>query len=254
MTELQEYERTDQARMWRHENRLPYHLRQFETPYRSTVHLGRFIERVIGSPEGEALDVACGAGANISYLAGVLPGLRWTGVDLAGEMLFPIGASEFARRGVSARLLEADLFRLTDAFPDERFDLVLSIQTLLGLPGYERALDQLMAVTRGWLVVTSLFTDYDVDVRVEATDRTRPEGCRGPFYYNVYGVSRFRDECFARGCREFVTEDFEIDVDLPSCSRGMQTYTRRLADGRRLQCSGPLHMPWKFAAIRMGEA
>ena len=90
--------------------------------------------------------------------------------------------------------------------------------------------------------------------RVEITDYTWPEGVQGPHFYNVYSLDRFRQLCEARGCREFVTRDFEIDVDLPEPSaRGMGTYTRTLADGRRLQFSGPLLQPWKLFGVRIGD-
>jgi hypothetical protein len=85
-------------------------------------------------------------------------------------------------------------------------------------------------------------------------DYARPADCQGPFFYNIYSIRRFRDECLARGAREVVVHDFEIDVDLPPTFAGMQTYTMALADSRRLQCSGPLMMPWKFVAVRVGAS
>ena len=68
-----------------------YHGRQFSNRYRSTAALGEFVKPLIGSASGEALDVACGAGANIYHLSQMIPGFHWSGVDIAGEELFPIG-------------------------------------------------------------------------------------------------------------------------------------------------------------------
>jgi SAM-dependent methyltransferase len=230
-----------------------YHSRQFQEAYRSTVHLAEFIRSVVKTPEGEALDVACGAGANIFHLSQWFPGYRWTGVDAAGEVVFEIGRRHLQRRGLDVELIEGNFCDLEGLLPGRRFDLVLSVQTLLLLPSYESALEQLLAVTRGWLFITGLFTDCRVDARVEVIDFTWPEACRGPFRYNVYDVQRVRDFCQARGCREFVTRDFEIDIDLPEpTQKGMGTYTRTLADGRRLQFSGPLLQPWKFLGVWMG--
>jgi len=243
-----------QTRIWKDEDRRPYHVRQFATPYRSTVHLARFIKSLAPS-RGDALDVACGAGANIFHLSRMLEGYRWSGVDIAGEEFFQIGLDQFKSVGLDVTLVEGDFYRLTDLFPGRKFELVLSIQTLLGIPGYEAALDQLLAVTGGWLILSSLFTDFPVDVMSEVMDYGRPPDCQGPFYYNVYSLERFRSQCEARGCRAFASQDFEIDVDLPRPTKyGMTTYTEALPNGRRLQFSGPLLQPWKFVGVRMGGA
>jgi SAM-dependent methyltransferase len=245
---------SDQTHIWKNQDRIPYHIRQFEEPYRSSVHLGRFIQSLVPTPTGDALDVACGAGANIFYLSQLFPHYRWAGVDIAGDVLFSIGRQQFRDRGRAVTLIEGDLYKLTDVFPDRRFDLVLSIQTLLGLPEYEEAMDQLLAVTRGWLFVTSLFTDFDVDAKIQAMDYARPDDCQGPFYYNVYSLARFRAFCESRGCRQFASQDFDIDIDLPRPQKyGLTTYTQTLIDGRRLQFTGPLLQPWKFVGIRMGD-
>ena len=46
--------------------------------------------------------------------------------------------------------------------------------------------------------------------------------------------------------------DFEIELDLSGpVEGGLGTYTRKLEDGRRLQFSGALWLPWKFVAIRL---
>ncbi len=243
---------TDRAEIWKHRDRVPYHLAQFEEPYRSTVHLARFIRSVTGAPGGTALDVACGAGANIHHLGAALPGYRWTGVDLAGEELFPLGRPFFERWGEQPELVTGDFYRLREALGGRRFDLVLFMQTLNSVPyGYEPLMAELLGVTRGWLFISALFTDSRVDARIEAMDYTRSEDCQGPFFYNVYAMDRLRDWCMRAGSPEVIAADFEIDVDLPPPAHGgLQTYTRRLADGTRLQISGPLLMPWKFVAVR----
>lgn len=233
---------------------LDYHTRQFDREYRSTVHLARFIRSLPGLQVGDALDVACGAGANIYHLSRGLPGYRWTGLDISGSVVFPLGRPTLAAAGLDVTLVEGDFFRLDEIFAGRRFDLVLSLQTLLVIPRYEEALEQLLAVSNGWLVISSLFTDFQIDVRVEAYDYTWPADCQGPFYYSVYSLTRFRGFCESHGCREFVSQDFEIDIDLPRpASGGLRTYTERLADGRRLQFTGPIHNPWKFVAVRTGS-
>jgi hypothetical protein len=57
-----------------------------------------------------------------------------------------------------------------------------------------------------------------------------------------------------RGYRDFRYTPFEIDIDLPKPQKKvMGTYTEKLADGRRLQISGPLLMTWHFISARRGD-
>lgn len=232
---------------------LDYHRRQFENTYRSTVQLGQFISSLIGSTRGEALDVACGAGANILHLAQTMPGFSWTGIDIAGPELFDVGRPLLARGNVEVDLMEGDFYKLTDYFNGQKFSMVLAIQTLSIISSYERILEQLLSVTGGWLFISSLFTDFNVDVNIEVKDYTWPENCQDVYHYNVYSLAKFQATCEAGGCKEFVSRDFEIDIDLPvPASGGFGTYTRKLDDGTRLQFSGPMFQPWKFVGVRMG--
>lgn len=232
---------------------IDYHARQFTMVYRSMSFLGDVIESLIGSTLGEALDVACGAGANIFHLAQRLPGFRWHGVDIAGEVLFPIGTPFFRSKALDVDLRVGDCCRLEDHFGKKKFDLVLAIHTLSSLETYDALLDQLLSVTRGWLFVNSMFTDFNVDVNIEVTDYTWPEDCPNPGNYNVYSLSRFRNACALRGCKQFESRDFQIDIDLPLPETGgLGTYTRKLEGGQRLQFSGPIFLPWKVIGVRMG--
>jgi SAM-dependent methyltransferase len=232
-----------------------YHQRQFAKPYRSTSYLGDFIQSLIGPTQGEALDVGCGAGAIIFHLAQIVPGFHWSGVEIAGEVLFPIGRPFFRSKGLEVDLKVGDFYKLEDYFGGKKFDLVLANHTFLSLPTYAAHLDQLLSMTDGWLFVSSLFTDFNVDVNIEVTDYTWPEDCPNPGSYNVYSLSRFRKACEAKGCKQFVSRDFVIDIDLqPPESRGLGTYTRKLEDGQRLQFTGPIFLPWKVVGVRMGDS
>jgi len=242
--------RATQRQLWLDPSQFTYHERQVATPYRSTVHLERFM-RSLPLRGGRALDVGCGTGANMLYLSEHLPGFQWTGVDIVGGALFDMARMRFAAHGYEATFVQGDLHTLGRTFPDG-FDLVLSTQTLSWLPEWEPALEQMLEVTRGWLVLTSLFTNFDVDVQSEVTDHTTSSEL-APSYIHVFSLRRFEERCRDRGCREFISCDVDIDVDLPRPKDGgLGVYTRVLRDGRRLQFTGPMFQPWKFVAVRMG--
>lgn len=240
----------DQEKIWMSDDILAYHRRQLEEPYRSTIHMIRFIKSILPDPKGDALDVACGTGVNILHMSPAFPHLRWTGVDYAGDKLYPVSRPYFQKANLQPELITGDVYKLTQLFPNRRFPVILCAHTLICLPGYEEVLDQMLTMLDGWLFISSLFADTNIDARIEVIDYTREDGVRVPQYYNVYSLRRFKKFCEDRGAQEFIAQDFEIDVDLPQNTDGRGTYTRKLEDGRRLQFTGPVWMPWKYVAVK----
>jgi len=243
-------------REYQDERHADYHTRQFEEPYRSTVHLSTFVKSVLGDSVEEplrAIDIGCGGGANIYHLAKVLPKTEWVGIDWA-DQFFDLGRPHMAGAKVNCEFIKGDFYQLTKIFGEKSFDLAYSIQTLSWLPGYEDAFLEILRVTRKWAFVTSLFTDYRADI----ISRVHPY--QGPpwdkpaaYFYNVYCYDRFYDFCLAHGASELISQDFVMDIDLPEPEgKAMGTYTKRLEGEKRMQFSGPMHMPWRFIAIRMG--
>jgi hypothetical protein len=246
-----------QIELWLADRHLDYHLRQFNEPYRSTVHLREFVEdqlRECCQPY-RAIDVGGGAGANAYHLSESLINTSWTVLDI-NETLFDLGKSIMKKKAMTmpVQFIAGDFYHLDELFDPKSFDLVFSIQTLSWLPNYEQALFQLLRLSKKVTFVTSLFTDFLVDAHVEVTqykDHTKWKG-EGPYIYNIYCFERFRDFCIDHGAKRVIATDFQIDIDLaPPSNQQMSTYTSRLEDGRRVQRSGPLLMPWKFIAIWM---
>jgi ubiquinone/menaquinone biosynthesis C-methylase UbiE len=251
-----------QINYWLDERHLAYHRRQFSEPYRSTVFLGELLRNEIGGNEfdGSVLDVACGAGAGMAHLSRLFPRASITGVDIADD-IFPVGLQLMREQGIQnlPRFVRGDIYKLGEQLTPASYDVVLSIQTLSWLPEYEPALAPLLSMAKpnGVIVISSLFTDALVDARIELkqfNDATFKEA-REQIHYNVYCFERFVNECRKLGARSVQGVDFVVDCDLPKPShRHMGTYTEKLSDGRRIQLSGPLLMPWKFVIVRMGEA
>jgi hypothetical protein len=228
-----------------------YHIDQYSQLKRSTLHLREFVTRVLADeePPAEVLDAGSGAGAIMLQLADLFPAAHWTGLDRDEELV---------RRGrerldpARFTMLSGDLFRLEERFGAKRFDLCFSIMTLSWIEDYERAVEQMMVVTKGWLFILNLFGDTELDAFIRM--RGRLDGPHHGFeeHYNIYSLPRFREFCHGSGAAEVIAEPFEIDVDLPRPEHGgMGTWTERAEDGRRLQFSGPLSMPWWFVAVRV---
>jgi ubiquinone/menaquinone biosynthesis C-methylase UbiE len=99
--------------------------------------LGRYRRRLFGRATGRVLDVACGVGTNARYVPATTD---YVGVDLSPEMLEQAeNRVEGLRRGET--LFEMDAQAL--AFPDDRFDTVISSLTTCTFPDPVAALNEM---------------------------------------------------------------------------------------------------------------
>jgi 2-polyprenyl-3-methyl-5-hydroxy-6-metoxy-1,4-benzoquinol methylase len=115
-----------------------------------------YFTKRLGQPEGShALDIGCGVCANSIRLA--RRGYRVSAVDYSESILEP-ARSNVSEKGLADRITinRGDILDL--AFPAEHFDLVLCWGVLMHIPDVERALDELIRVTkhRGFLVFEEL--------------------------------------------------------------------------------------------------
>jgi ubiquinone/menaquinone biosynthesis C-methylase UbiE len=115
----------------------------------------QFVERV-GQPQGSrALDIGCGICANSLRLA--RRGYLVSAGDYSESILDP-ARENVARNGLSDQIsiTREDILNLS--FPDDHFDLVLCWGVLMHIPDIERALDELVRVTKpgGYLVLEEI--------------------------------------------------------------------------------------------------
>ena len=89
---------------------------------------------VASHPAGRALDLGCGTGTNVAYLA--QRGWDATGVDFSPRAI-GLARGRVTKAAVAARLVVADVTRLPDLGPP--FDLVLDIGCLHSVPRERRA-------------------------------------------------------------------------------------------------------------------
>lgn len=105
------------------------------------------------TPGMEVLDAGCGTGRFAEVLAG--RGCRVTGVDQSAAMLAK--AEERLSAYDQVTLLEGDLEHLP--FPEDRFDLVVSMATFAFLEDPEAVLEELFRVTKpGGQIVVGIIT------------------------------------------------------------------------------------------------
>jgi trans-aconitate methyltransferase len=216
-----------------------YHARQYQTPYRSTVALHAWLKSLDCFRERERIvDICCGMGGPMAYFAAQEPHCSFFGIDRDADLVAKADLPE------NARIEQGDLYELENY--RGKFDGILNLQTLSWLPDVEKPLCALCELTPKWIALTSLFYDGPLNTIIQVTESDSGK----THNYNVYSIPLVRNILASYGFTEFISTQFEIDVDLPPTTNLMGTYTEKLADGRRLQFSGPLLMPWHFVYAR----
>src|SRR5436853_3151211 len=95
-------------------------------------------------PESRVLDIGCGDGALLAYLA------REKGVDARGMELSQAGVNACVRHGLS--VIQGDADRDLDAFPDGAFDIVVLSQTLQATRQPRHVLEALLRIGKRAIV------------------------------------------------------------------------------------------------------
>ena len=217
---------------------LDYNARQWREPYRSTIAFSRFIADRMESAQ-KVVDAGCGGGGPTWYLANRFPHCRFCGLDVSEPMIWEASG----RPDLPSNLAyEAD--SLTNLRIRFDIDGVTLIQVLSWLPGYELALHQIATRLRPkWIAFSTLMYEHNIDCRIVVAEHERPRQS----YYNVYGLPRMKAFMHGEGYNLTGFEEFKIDQDLPKPQDRniMGTYTLDCGE-TRLQCSGPLLLPWHF--------
>ncbi|MBL4848079.1 MAG: class I SAM-dependent methyltransferase [Planctomycetes bacterium] len=135
-------------------------------------------------PFETVLDAPCGTGR----MTGLFPSRRVTALDLSPAMLDHVRGME----GIE-EFLQGDIERLP--FPDDHFDLVISVRFLHHLPDtqtLERCLTELARVARGHVLVSyfDTFALQNLRRRFKARRRERPSHRLSRPWKVVAGIAR----------------------------------------------------------------
>ncbi|MEJ0034118.1 MAG: class I SAM-dependent methyltransferase [Bacteroidota bacterium] len=228
-----------------------YFNRQFQEPYRSTVAFCDWLDKIgVLRPDSPAniLDIATGKGANIYYMSQRYKNMKFMGVDI-NESFVDEGNAIMKAKNVADRcvLETGDIYNF-DKKHYNAYDGIVCYQTLSWLPDYKEPLKAMSALGAGWIALTSLFFDGDVNCRIELDEYNKGiDNAPKNTFYNVYSLPLIQKFFTANGYSEFMYMPFEIDIDIPKPDHKiMGTYTEKLQNGHRIQVSGPLLMNWYF--------
>lgn len=133
--------------------------------FRQADEVGEILERIESANTKSVVEVGCGRGFNIRYLAQRFPDANFVGVDISDRN---IRAAEKDLRGLANVSICRDDFQSLSEIPDGSVDVVFAVETLCHATDMEKALE---AITRklkinGKLIVFDGFRN-DVDETIE---------------------------------------------------------------------------------------
>lgn len=193
-------------------------------------------------------DVACGGGCLSFWLNKKYPHCHYTLIDLNPEFL---SDAANLNTGSNFHFIMDDVYDLKEV-RDNTFDLTCCWQTLSWLENPEKALHQLVRITKqgGRIYLSSLFNDFhEVDIYSKVLDWTRDSTQQGHYaVYNTYSMRTLRTWIGSK-VNSIELYKFDIDIDLLEKVKGLGTYTVKSADGKRLQISAGMLLNWGILKI-----
>ncbi len=234
---------------WETESSRDFHRKQYIEPKRSTVAFDNFLEKCGRIKTSKRIiDFGCGGGAADVYLARQHEKLYIDGIDIVDSFfyLFHEFASEEIKKRVS--LYKGDIYKIRQAL-DRKYDGIISVQTISFMENWQNPIEQMCNLDPEWIGISALFYEGRIDYQIKIRDYEE-KGLTQDFtekYYNIYPIPLVKDFLRERGYTKFVYEPFEIDIDIPKPAHmNVGTYTIKTEEGKRLQISAALLMPWYF--------
>lgn len=172
------------------------------------------------------------------------------GVDINKELI-DIGNKILIERNVnSCQLRAGDIFQL-EKKDFGKVDGVISLQTFNILPNYFEIAQCMCRLEPEWIAFSTLGFEGQIDYEIKLYDYTKKkDGEYAQVFYNIYSLPRMKDYFDSLGYSKFDYKEFVIDVDLQQTNKmGRGTYTIKTEQGKRIQISGGMMMPWYFVYI-----
>ena len=213
-------------------------------------HLFAHLSRDFGTPGRKVLDICGGYGRLTHFMHQLDSRQNYYCLDSSERLIARAKQAFSAQPNIHCEV--ADLYTLFPKY-DKAFDLSIIYKTLYCLPYYEKAIEQLVRVTRDRIYVTSPFFDGDI----EFVSRIYPNASAGDatnyHYSNSYSIPKFRKYCESLGVRTVEFEDMRLDFDLPrpASKDVLGTHTVRTKHEGRLEVTGALLLDWKLAILTL---
>ncbi len=202
----------------------------------------------IKSKKYNILDACCGIGQIPYFLSEINPESKFLGIDQTSYLIDEAKNLCKDKSNISFEL--NDIYNISTKY-QKQFDISINWRTLSWLPYYDQMLENLFAVTKKYIFVSSLFYDGDIDFITQVREfKTETGASHFNDYNNVYSLPHFKKFVNELGAKNIEVYDFDINIDIPKPSVDqLISYTEKLENGKRLQISGAMLLPWKIIRI-----
>lgn len=227
-----------------------YFFKQLEKTYRSTEKFFDFLdENNLITENTSLIDACCGCGVNSIYVKKRFKSHNIIGFD-SQKKFIDIGL-EYLKKNYkdqnNLNLQHLDLFNLTEEILYSKRDGVFCMQTLMLFGDWRSFLLNLSKINCDWIALSSLFYEGKIEVKQEFSELDDNGISQFNSTYTILSIPVVENYLKEIGFKKIKWREFEIDIDL---QRGdinhIGTYTIPTIDGKRMQKSGPMSMPWWF--------
>jgi ubiquinone/menaquinone biosynthesis C-methylase UbiE len=202
----------------------------------------------IKSKKYNILDACCGIGYISYFLSKINPESKFLGIDQTPYLIDE--AKKLCKNESNISFELNDIYNISKKY-QKQFDVSINWRTLSWLPYYDQILENLFAVTKKHIFVSSLFYDGDIDFITQVREfKTETGEKKFNDYNNVYSLPHFKEFLYKLGAKNIEVYDFDIEIDIPKPPLDqLISYTEKLENGKRLQISGAMLLPWKIIRI-----
>ena len=233
----------DNKEYWTEDANIEWYTRQFENPYRITTAFETFLTDHVNIDGINILDVGCGPGSALDYIAQRHTTSDFLGIDINTE-LFKL----YCGNSTNISFEYGDIFNLDTKHVDA-FDGIISLQVLSWLPEFSKPLEEICKLNAQWIAFSSLLYDGRINYTISLQNYERPTH-NSPFsqvFYNIYSVPLIRELLQKYGYDNFVYKPFEIDIDIRKPDhKNLGYYTIKTEDNSRLAFNTCLYQPEGF--------
>ena len=150
----------------------------------------------------------------------------------------------------NVRLFNGNCFNLNNSLIG-KYDGVISLQVLSWLSEWQCPMEQICKLRPRFIALSSLFYEGDIEWIINVKNYERPDESKNSdhtdAFYNIYSLPKIKRYLSEEGYDFFRFKSFEIDIDIPKPdSLDWGTYTVRTDEGKRMQMSAAMFLPWYF--------
>ena len=223
-----------------------YFYHQIKKPKNSTVKFFNFLKKN-KCLKGNIIDCACGNGANLIYLQ---KKYRYSKSLLGIEFnkILVKQSKKYLKNLKNIKVEKGNILNIKKKYIN-KYDGVISIQTLSWLDDYENAVNEMAKLKPTFIAVTSLFWEGLIDFKIKLNylkNQSFKRHSTGYIYYNIYSLKNYLNFLKKKGFNKNIVKKFKIEKNINQKDKTkMGTYT--IKKGKELiQMSGPLKMNWYF--------